>query len=61
MRAPVPRARLPYNDGYISFQGLLGGLIVGYNRSGKRRTQRLKRAKKHVNRLALKADATPAG
>jgi hypothetical protein len=37
---------------------------MGYNRSGTRRKQRLKRAKKHEERLAKKAEAgqgAPAG
>jgi hypothetical protein len=35
-----------------------GDEIMGYNRSGKRRTDRMKRAKKHVARLVRKAAAT---
>lgn len=33
---------------------------MGYNRSGTRRTQRMKRAKKHEARLAAKAEAAEA-
>jgi hypothetical protein len=34
---------------------------MGYNRPGKRRTDRLKRAKKHMAQLARKAAAQTAG
>jgi hypothetical protein len=34
---------------------------MGYNRSGKRRTERLKRSKKLTARLVRKAAAQPAG
>jgi hypothetical protein len=34
---------------------------MGYNRSGKRRTQRQKRAKREMARLARKTAAQPAG
>jgi hypothetical protein len=33
---------------------------MGYNRSGKARTERLKRQKKHIARLIAKAEKKPA-
>jgi hypothetical protein len=33
---------------------------MGYNRSGKRRTERMKRSKRHVERLLRKASAETA-
>jgi hypothetical protein len=38
------------------------GAAVGYNRAGKRRTERMKRSKQHLERLAKKEGApeTPA-
>jgi hypothetical protein len=36
------------------------GTVMGYNRSGKKRTQRLKRHRREGQRLAAKANATAA-
>ena len=46
----------PYTE-RIRKSDLLPGANMGYNRSGARRTKRLKRAKKHLKRLAAKAAA----